>query len=321
MKPVLPEPKTALARLRSSAPVLAALSAIPEETIWLEGQRSSRTRYAYRNDVAGFMAFLGIRSAEELRSAGRPAAVLAWVRHLEASEAKPVTIRRKLAALSSLYTHLVRHGLVPSNPCRDIPRPAVNRREGVTPAFSKEAARKLMDTPDPNALRGLRDRAMLNIGLRTGVRAAELVGLRVKDLGHDRGLDALSFVRKGGVRHSLALHPLAVEAVKAYLEASGHAADLGGPLFRPIERGKSVRRHLDVRRIARLVRRYAKKARIRGRYTAHSLRATFITTALDNGATLEEVQRAAGHASPDTTRLYDRRGFDPGKSASFFANY
>jgi site-specific recombinase XerD len=56
-------------------------------------------------------------------------------------------------------------------------------------------------------------------------------------------------------------------------------------------------------------------------YSAHSMRATFITTALDNGASLEDVQSAAGHADPSTTRRYDRRGYNPEKSASFFVNY
>ena len=51
------------------------------------------------------------------------------------------------------------------------------------------------------------------------------------------------------------------------------------------------------------------------------MRATFITTALENGCSLEDVQRAAGHADPSTTKLYDRRGYNPEKSASFFANY
>ena len=48
------------------------------------------------------------------------------------------------------------------------------------------------------------------------------------------------------------------------------------------------------------------------------MRATFITTALDNGASLEDVQSAAGHADPSTTKLYDRRGYNPEKPASFF---
>ena len=51
------------------------------------------------------------------------------------------------------------------------------------------------------------------------------------------------------------------------------------------------------------------------------MRATFITTALDNGASLEDGQRAAGHCDPSTSKLDDRRGYNPEKSASFFANY
>jgi integrase len=73
--------------------------------------------------------------------------------------------------------------------------------------------------------------------------------------------------------------------------------------------------------IDRVLRKYARSIGIDRGYSAHSMRATFITTALDNGASLEDVQSAAGHADPSTTKLYDRRGYNPEKSASFFANY
>ncbi len=66
---------------------------------------------------------------------------------------------------------------------------------------------------------------------------------------------------------------------------------------------------------------YARKANVQGRYSAHSMRATFITRALDNGASLERVQEATGHANPGTTKLYDRRGFKSDESAAFFASY
>jgi integrase/recombinase XerD len=56
-------------------------------------------------------------------------------------------------------------------------------------------------------------------------------------------------------------------------------------------------------------------------YSAHSMRATFITTALENGAQLEDVQKAAGDRDPSTTKLYDRRGYNPEKAASLFATY
>ena len=66
---------------------------------------------------------------------------------------------------------------------------------------------------------------------------------------------------------------------------------------------------------------YAARIGLTRGYSAHSMRATFITTALENGAQLEDVQKAAGHRDPSTTKLYDRRGYNPEKAASFFATY
>ncbi len=81
------------------------------------------------------------------------------------------------------------------------------------------------------------------------------------------------------------------------------------------------RRHMDSDPLDRIVRKYARRLGLTRGYSAHSMRATFIATALENGCSLEDVQRAAGHADPSTTTLYDRRGYNPEKSASFFANY
>jgi hypothetical protein len=78
---------------------------------------------------------------------------------------------------------------------------------------------------------------------------------------------------------------------------------------------------LEAGEIGRIVRRYVAAAGTRGRFSAHSMRATFITRALENGASLEEVQRAAGHADASTTKLYDRRRFTPDKSAALFVSY
>jgi site-specific recombinase XerD len=111
---------------------------------------------------------------------------------------------------------------------------------------------------------------------------------------------------------------------------AGHEDDLDGPLFRPLRTNGKVNRsmgpevnarHMDPDAIDRIVRKYALRIGLSRDYSAHSMRATFITTALKNGARFEDVQDAAGHANPSTTRLYDRRGYDPEKSASFFANY
>jgi integrase/recombinase XerD len=78
---------------------------------------------------------------------------------------------------------------------------------------------------------------------------------------------------------------------------------------------------MDPDAIDRVVRKYAAELGLDRGYSAHSMRATFITTALENGAQLEDVQKAAGHRDPGTTKLYDRRGYNPEKAASFFATY
>jgi integrase/recombinase XerD len=304
--------------------VMERLADIPEEEIWLAKQKSARTRRAYRLDVRHFMATLAITSHDELRQVDHRA-VIAWERTMRETErAAPSTIRRRLSALCSLFKHLVRHGHAARNPVREIERPAINRDEGTTAAFSKTQARKLLDAPAEDTLEGLRNRAILSVGLQVGLRRAEIAALTVGDLHQNRGFDSLRVIRKGGRRDALAINPQTAARLRAYLERAGHAGDIDGPLFRPLHHnGKQshVRRPMDPDAIDRVVRKYVAALGTGRGYSAHSMRATFITTALENGAQLEDVQKAAGHRDPSTTKLYDRRGYNPEKAASFFATY
>jgi len=303
---------------------LAALAAIPEEEIWLASQKSARTRRAYRQDVAHFMRTLGIASPEQLRQVDHRA-VIAWERIMREQEgAAASTVRRRLAALSSLFKHLVRHGSAGRNPVVDVQRPSINREEGSTAAFSKAQARRLLDAPAAHTVAGLRDRAILSVGLQVGLRRAEIAALTVGDLHQNRGLDALRLTRKGGRRDALAINPQTTARIRAYLELAGHGGDHQGPLFRPLRgnaRAHNPAGRMDPDAIDRVLRKYAAGIGLPRGYSAHSMRATFITTALENGAQLEDVQKAAGHRDPSTTKLYDRRGYNPEKAASFFATY
>ena len=300
------------------------LAGIPEEEIWLASRKSARTRRAYRNDVTHFMRTLNIRTPDELRRVDHRA-VMAWERLMrEEQGSQASTVRRRLAALSSLFAHLVKFDVVDMNPVRDVERPAVNRREGMTLAFSQKQARSILDAPAPDTLLGVRDRAILAVGLQVGFRRAEIASLKVGDFHMNRGFDSLKVVRKGGKKGSLAIHPQAAQRIRDYLDLAKHGDDIEGPLFRPVRdnrQGLAARRFLHPDVIDRTLRKYARHIGLSRGYSAHSMRATFITTALENGASLEDVQSAAGHADPSTTKLYDRRGYNPEKSASFFANY
>jgi len=316
------------AKVERSALSVQLLQFVPEEDVWLAGQLSPHTRRAYKQDVAHFVATMKIKAADELRLINR-AAVVAWQNEMEREHAKARTIRRRLSALSSLFAHLVEHGAARENPVRDIKRPRVNRRQGTTRAFSPKEARLILDSPDPKTLRGLRDRAILSVGFQAGPRRSEIASLLVKDFHTNGGYKSLHFIRKGGEDLSMALNVQTAQRIEEYLKAAGHGDDLGGPLFRPVtpakpsqkQRKRKLRRHLQPEAVDRILRKYAALAGLETGYTAHSMRATFITTALDKGASLEDVQRDVGHADPSTTKLYDRRGYNPEKSAAFFATY
>jgi integrase/recombinase XerD len=234
------------------------------------------------------------------------------------------TIRRRLAALSSLFKHLVKHGRAGRNPVVDVDRPAINRDEGSTAAFSKIEARKILDAPSADTLANLRDRAILSAGLQVGFRRAEITALNVGDLHQNRGFDALRAIRKGGRRESFAINPKAAQRTRAYLEIAGYGDQFDAPLFRPLRgnaRPLDPARRMDPDAIDPMVRKHAAAIGLARGYSAHSMRASFITTALENGAQLEDVQKAAGYRDPSTTKLYDRRGYNPEKAASFFATY
>src|SRR5260221_3918756 len=206
--PILARP----ARLPSR---LEQLADIREEEIWLQKQKSARTRRAYRLDVQHFMRTLAITAAEELRQADHKA-VLAWERFMRETErAAASTIRRRLAALSSLYKHLVRHGHAARNPVGEVERPAINRDEGSTLAFAKAQARKLLDLPAEETIAGLRDRAILSVGLQVGLRRAEIAALAVGDLHQNRGYDSLRVMRNGGRRDALAINPQTAARLRA----------------------------------------------------------------------------------------------------------
>lgn len=299
------------------------LQSVPEEEVWLANHRSARTRRAYRSDIRDFVSVLGIVNRQDLRKVNR-AAVLAWVGVMESRGEKPRTVRRRLAALSSLFRHLVHNQAADTNPVREIRRPPVDRRRGTTPAFSAKEARRILDFPDALSVAGLRDRALLSVGFQVGLRRAEIASLRVRDYYTNAGYQSLRYFRKGNLEISVSINPQTALRIEAYLARAGHADDADGPLLRPVrhnQHARAGRRHLAPLEIDRVLKKHARAAGMARGYSAHSMRATFITTTLANGATLEDVQRDVGHADPSTTKLYDRRGHNPERSASFFATY
>lgn len=310
----------------ATIPLAEIVKLIPEEKVWLDSLKTDNTKKSYRQDVAQFIFFLGYSTSEQLYEADHRA-VTYFEKYLrEELELESSTICRKLSAISSLFKHLVAHGVTQLNPVREIKRPEMNSREGKTLAFSPEEARKILDTPNPSSLQGLRDRAILSIGFQVGLRREEIVHLPVSAIHRNKGFDALWVRRKRKRdRTSVTINPQTANRIADYLHAAGHGADVEGALFRPVRNNSAnsdTTRNLHPEAVDRILKKYAKEVLGGSRgYSAHSMRATFATTALENDAKIEEVQRTLGHRDISTTRMYDRRGHNPEKAASFFANY
>ena len=107
-----------------TAPEFQGLAAMPAELEWFANIDNPRTRKAYRIDVADFMAFVGIQRPEEFRIVTR-AHFIAWRRSLEERGLSTPTIRRKLSALSSLFSHLCDSNAVTHNPVLGVKRPTI----------------------------------------------------------------------------------------------------------------------------------------------------------------------------------------------------
>lgn len=294
------------------------LGNVPPEAEWFANLDNPRTRRAYQIDLRDFMAFTGITRADEFRTITR-AHVLAWRRRLEARQLSGATIRRKLAALSSLFDYLCERNAVLLNPVAGVKRPRGNSNEGKTPALGDHQARALLDAPDPATQRGKRDRAMLAVLLYHGLRREELCMLKVRDIHDRRGVPHLRIHGKGNKVRHVPLHPASAERLHIYLEATGRGLSPDAPLFRPIRiTGKAMTGD----GVYKCVKSYAACAGITvDGLGVHGLRATAATNALEHEADIAKVQEWLGHANIATTRLYDRRQQRPEDSPTFKVAY
>src|SRR5215831_11574594 len=298
------------------------LADVPPEIEWFANLTNANTRRAYRQDIEDFMGFAGLRRPEAFRDITR-AHVIAWRDQLVGQGLANDTIRRKLAALSSLYAYLCDRNAVLHNPVLGVKRPRSMNREGVTPALGDHQARLLLEAPPEKTRKGKRDRTILATLLYHGLRCEELCTLTVGSIHQREGVPHIRVEGKGDKVRYLPLHVTAQRLIAAYLKAAGHAEDLKGPLFRLIKnnRTKTLAKPLHPVSVYQdIVRRYAREAGLIEAVPdlcVHSLRATAATNALSHEADIAKVQEWLGHADISTTRMYDKRQNRPEDSPTF----
>lgn len=283
---------------------------------FLAGVANAGTRDVYRRDLRHWLVWCtaaGVRPLEAW-----PSDVERWQAAQESAGDSGSSRHRRLGALSSWYAWLVDHRAVERNPARlrRGVRPKPNPRK--RPALSDTQASALLDVADDDSPRAA---AIVSVLLFTGVRVGELIAADVPDVGFDAGHPVLHVRHgKGGKGRTVVLVPPAYARLDAYLtgrpdlrpraelvhvDAAG-AGRQSAPLI-----ATAAGNRIDRKEVRRLLKRLARQAELPqvlvDELSPHSTRATYATTALDEGVPVRDVQYAMGHASPLTTEGYDRQ--------------
>jgi integrase/recombinase XerC len=243
---------------------------------------------------------------ERAMTAADAVSLRAFLTHLDQFGYSPATTARKIATLRSFYKWMLRRGYVSSNPMLLIRTPKQTKR--LPKAITVDQIDKLLAAPDNRDTLGARDRAILETLYSTGVRVSELVDLNRNDLEPDT--QTLHIRGKGKKERIVPLGSHAIAAIRHYMTLlepdprftavrQQSELDPAVPLFINKNGGRlssrSVRRKLD---------KYLAIAGLDPTISPHTLRHSFATHLLDNGADLRSVQELLGHQSLSTTQIY-----------------
>lgn len=267
--------------------------------------RNRNTRRAYFIAASKFSAWCEQRHL--LLSQIEPVHVAAYIEQLCGELAKP-TVKQHLAAIRMLFDWLVTGQVMPTNPAHSVRGPRHSVKKGKTSVLSAEEMRTLLNSIDTGKLIGLRDRALIALMGYTFARVGAVIQMKVEDYYIQKRRGWVRLHEKGGKVNELPCHHSLEEFLDEWLDASGLAKEPNSPLFPTLRSGKLTgRTPLPQANLYAMIQRRATDAGIQTKISAHSFRATGITTYLQNGGKLEVAQHMAGHESARTTGLYDRR--------------
>jgi tyrosine recombinase XerC len=260
---------------RSAAGGANGTSDMPATAVLSEPTVQHKLRGADTEQIKQFLAFLGTQSYSKS------------------------TIARKLATLRSFYKFSLRRGYVQAHPLATIRTPKQEKR---LPKFLElDQITKLLSTPDDSSLLGARDRAMLELLFSTGVRVSELVDLNLADFDFEGQI--IRVRGKGKKQRTTPVGQTAIAAIQRYLQL--RRADSRSTTFD--QSALFVNKHgqrLSTRSVRRKLDKYLAEAGLDPSISPHTLRHSFATHMLNNGADLRSVQELLGHQSISTTQIY-----------------
>ncbi|MBD8025278.1 site-specific tyrosine recombinase XerD [Ureibacillus sp. Re31] len=265
----------------------------------VERQLSTNTLSSYRRDLESYIEHIhNVQAVQSLKAIERSHILI----HLEALRGEGIsarTIARHISSIRSFHQFLLREKLTDTDPTVHLEMPQIEQR--LPKVLSIEEIERLISAPNREKPQGIRDIAMLELLYGTGMRISELIGLNLDDVHLTMG-----FVRvfgKGGKERIVPLGKSAIHTLDQYLQIARFKLQGKYPktdAFFINQRGKRLTRQ----GCWKLLKEHAKNAQIEKEITPHTLRHSFATHLIENGADLRAVQEMLGHADISTTQIY-----------------
>jgi integrase/recombinase XerD len=255
------------------------------------------TLESYQRDLIGYVKFLQKNGISDLNQTRR-ANIISYLAELQRNGRATSTISRNLASMRAFYGFMLRDGLIDGDPTTNLESPKIEKR--LPKVLTVDEVESLLEGPDGGAVAGIRDKAMLELLYATGMRVSELVALNISDVNLNMGF--LKCYGKGSKERIIPLGTMALKTVSEYVMRSRSKL-----LRDQSEESLFLNHHgqrLSRQGFWKIIKKYALAARIEKEITPHTLRHSFATHLLENGADLRSVQEMLGHADISTTQIY-----------------
>lgn len=264
--------------------------------IAIEKGLSPNTLQSYERDLTNYIQFLTEQGITDLASTDR-IQITAYLQQLHMKNRSTSTISRNLSSIRNFYQFLQRERIIPTNPAELMETPKVEKR--LPKVLSSTDIDKMLSKIESVDPVDIRDRAMLELMYATGMRVSELVNVKIHDINLNMG-----FVRcfgKGSKERIIPIGQKAIQALWLYMDkVRPHFDQKQVDYLFLNKRGEAITRQT----FWKIIKKRAQQAGIPKRVTPHTMRHSFATHLLENGADLRAVQEMLGHADISTTQIY-----------------
>lgn len=275
--------------------------ALAEYIIYLKIERglSANTVISYKRDIEKYLTFLTEKKITQLDEISR-FEILDFLQTLRQAGAADNSIIRMVSSLRKFHQYTKRESIMSDDPMQLIDTP--KKASTLPKAISPQSIEKLLEAPDTTTPLGVRDRTILELMYATGLRISELVNLKLSDLHLTMGF--IQTMGKGEKERIVPLGEMASQWLDNYLNGARiYLSDKSGEESDYVflnSRGHGLSRQGVWKKVKQL----ALEAGIDQNVTPHTLRHSFATHLLENGADLRMVQELLGHADISTTQIY-----------------